>query len=221
MASLSLSDLKEKCNLARDRQDPFFQQWLIDAQPLSSFEQQLLNRLQVNYSNLIETAPVEEIVKLVVVAPLLDLAGFYRSPFSLRAEVPTALEIEDSGLIYKGRIDILVICRQLWVLAIESKQSRLDVTVGIPQALSYLLSQSRDAQIPGATASFAMVTNGRELLFLKLSPLPSPTYNQSKIYQIIDSDNFNNLGEILQGLKWMNQHVKDRLGIELEEKKIL
>ena len=44
---------------------------------------------------------IEEIVKLVVVAPLLDLAGFYRSPYQIESEYPIQLEIpdEDGGII--------------------------------------------------------------------------------------------------------------------------
>lgn len=80
LSSLSLSDLREKFALTRDRSDPFFGQWLTDAELLSAFEQQALTRLRRNYENIIETNPLEEVVKLVVVAPLLDLAGFYQQP---------------------------------------------------------------------------------------------------------------------------------------------
>ena len=81
-------------------------------------------------------------MKLVVVAPLLNLAGSYQPPFSIRAEVSTKLTAADSGQTFTGSIDVLVVKQRLWVLVIESKQSRFDVTVGIPQALSYMLSPS-------------------------------------------------------------------------------
>ena len=88
-------DLREKFGLERDRTDLFFKEWLAESQELSSFEQQVLDRLRQNYRSIIETNPLEEVVKLVVVAPLLDLAGFYQPPFSIQAEAPTRLNLED------------------------------------------------------------------------------------------------------------------------------
>jgi len=198
ISSLSLSDLRETFALTRDRVDPFFEQWLTVAEPLTDFEQQALARLKRNYENISETNPLEEVVKLVVVAPLLDLAGFYQSPFSIRAEVSTKLIATDSGQTFMGSIDVLVVKQRLWVLVIESKQSRFDVTVGIPQALSYLLNQSA-VQASEGSDRFGMVTNGREAVFLKLMLQPSPMYVQSRIYQVIDAEG--DLTEILQGLK--------------------
>ena len=198
ISGLSLSDLRETFALTRDRVDPFFEQWLTVAEPLTDFEQQALARLKRNYENISETNPLEEVVKLVVVAPLLDLAGFYQSPFSIRAEVSTKLIATDSGQTFMGSIDVLVVKQRLWVLVIESKQSRFDVTVGIPQALSYLLNQSA-VQASEGSDRFGMVTNGREAVFLKLMLQPSPMYVQSRIYQVIDADG--DLTEILQGLK--------------------
>lgn len=201
ISSLSLSDLRETFGLTRDRADPFFEQWLAAAEPLNDFEQQALARLKRNYENISETNPLEEVVKLVVVAPLLDLAGFYQPPFSIRAEVSTKLIETDSGQTFTGSIDVLVVKQRLWVVVIESKQSRFDVTAGIPQALSYMLSQS--VQAPESGDRFGMVTNGREAVFLKLTLQPSPAYVQSRIYQVIDAGAA--LTEILQGLKVIGQ----------------
>ncbi|MGF1515010.1 MAG: hypothetical protein ACFB5Z_15120 [Elainellaceae cyanobacterium] len=93
ITTLSLRDLKRSFGLVRERNDPFFEHWLSDAKGLSAFEQQALDRLRQNYTNIIETNPLEEVVKLVVVAPLLDLASFYQPPFSIRAEAPILLSL--------------------------------------------------------------------------------------------------------------------------------
>ena len=199
VSNLALSDLRDKFQLSRDRADPFFEQWLNDAETLSNFEQQALDRLKRNYENIIETNPLEEVVKLVVVSPLLDLAGFYQPPFSIRAEVSTKLVVTEGSLTFTGSIDVLVVKQRLWVLVVESKQSRFDVTSGIPQALSYLLSQPSEAQLPATDDRFGMVTNGREVVFLRLKPEHPPTYMQSRIYQVIEVRE--DLTQILQGLK--------------------
>lgn len=201
--SLSLSDLREKFALERDRLDSFFEQWLAEAEQLSDFEQQALVRLKRNYENIIETNPLEEVVKLVVVAPLLDLAGFYQPPFSIRTEVSTKLVVADAGQTFTGSIDVLVVKQRLWVLVIESKQSRFDVTSGIAQALSYMLSQSSSAEPATGIDRFGMVTNGREVVFLKLNSQQPLVYTQSRVYQVIDAEE--DLTHILQGLKIIGQ----------------
>ncbi|UBF27511.1 restriction endonuclease subunit R [Kovacikia minuta CCNUW1] len=204
VSNLTLSDLRERYSLIRDRSDPFFDQWLLEAAALSDFEQQALDRLKRNYENIIETNPLEEVVKRVVVAPLLDLAGFfYQPPFSIRAEVPTRLLATEANQTYTSSIDVLDVKQQFWVLVVESKQSRFDVTSGIPQALSYMLSQPSVSQSPNRLTQFGMVTNGREVVFLKLNAQPQPVFAQSRIYQVIEARE--DLPQILQGLKTIGQ----------------
>lgn len=205
VSNLALSDLRDKFQLSRDRTDPLFEQWLNDAEALSDFEQQALDRLKRNYENIIETNPLEEVVKLVVVSPLLDLAGFYQPPFSIRAEVSTKLVVTEGSQTFTGSIDVLVVKQLLWVLVVESKQSRFDVTSGIPQALSYLLSQPSEAQPPATNDRFGMVTNGREVVFLKLKPEQPPAYVQSRTYQVIEVRE--DLTQILQGLKVIGHQI--------------
>ena len=81
---------------------------------------------------------LENTVKMVVLAPLLDLAGFYHKPFRIETETSVALEMKDEGTIIRGRIDVLVIKNRLWLLVIESKRSDFAVTRAIPQALAYI-----------------------------------------------------------------------------------
>ncbi len=203
--SLSLSDMRERFHLTRDRSDRCFGEWIGAAPTLTDYEQQALERLRGNYENILESNPLEEVVKLVVVAPLLDLAGFYQPPFSIRTEVSTRLYWAEGGISYSGSIDVLVIQQRLWVLVVESKQSRLDVTAGIPQALCYLLSQPEDTTPQSHAPRFGMVTNGREVLFLKLQPHQPPTYSQSRVYQLVDR--LEDLPQILQALKAIGQQM--------------
>jgi predicted type IV restriction endonuclease len=206
ISSLSLQDLREKTGLTRDRTNPFFDHWLDHSTELSPYEQQALVRLQRNYENILETSPLEEVVKLVVVAPLLDLAGFYQPPFSIRTEASTRLELTEEQQTFTGSIDVLVVKQRFWILVIESKQSRFDVTSGIPQTLSYMLSQPPNAQAIAIPQRFGMVTNGREVVFLQLHPGQPPTYAQSRAYQVIETDH--ELTQILQGLKAIAQRLR-------------
>ena len=77
----------------------------------------------------------EEIVKLVMLSPLLSAAGFYSSPFRVRAETPVQIALEDENELVRGRIDILVLQERFWVLVIESKEAGFSLKEAIPQAL--------------------------------------------------------------------------------------
>ncbi|WP_325034728.1 hypothetical protein [Nostoc sp. 'Lobaria pulmonaria (5183) cyanobiont'] len=101
---------------------------------MTELEKQYLDRVKNNYLNVLENAPLlEEAVKLVVLSPLLDLAGFYRSPFYIATEesveiseqviIDNKLNTEESKEIIKGKIDVLVLQEQIWLLVIESKRS--------------------------------------------------------------------------------------------------
>ena len=87
--TLTLSDLRHNFGVRLNPNDSFFTQWLDQALPLTEAEQQGLERLTCNYTYLNqEDSPLEEVVKLVVVSPLLDLASFYQStwaPYYLRS----------------------------------------------------------------------------------------------------------------------------------------
>jgi predicted type IV restriction endonuclease len=197
-SSLTLSTLRQNFGLRLDSSDRFFDEWLNNAPTLTEVELQGLNRLARNYTYLSqEEPPLEEIVKLVVVSPLLDLAGFYQFPFLVKAEVSTNIEVADEAntRLVQGRIDILVIQDSFWILVIESKPARLDVTAGIPQALTYLLSA------PNLQSScYGMVTNGREVLFLKCDRNKSvPQYTKSHTYRFLE--NTAERIQVLQGLK--------------------
>ncbi len=76
---------------------------------------------------------------MVLLSPLLELAGFYQAPYKFRAEVSTAIEaIGDNDEILRGRIDALVLQNQLWIVLIESKKATFDLELALPQTLAYM-----------------------------------------------------------------------------------
>jgi len=207
-SSLTLANLRQNFGVQLNFDDRFFDEWLQNAPILTESEQLGLDRLSRNYIYLSqEEPPLEEVVKLVVVSPLLDLAGFYQPPFFVKTEVSTTLEVADdaNSVAIQGRIDILVLQDSFWVIAIESKPARLDVTAGIPQVLTYLLSASNVL-----SNSFGMVTNGREVLFLKCDRSQStPQYTRSKTYRLLE--NIQERIQVLQGLKQIGELICDRI----------
>ena len=95
----------------------------------------------------------EETVKLLLVFPLLELAEFYDEPFFVTAEAPVQIEIQDTHEILKGRIDILIIHQEIWILIVESKRS-VALTAAIPQCLALYVRKS-------STLSTALWTGDR------------------------------------------------------------
>ena len=160
---ITINDLKIKFNLQHTDERQFFREWQDNLPEVSESEKQLLERIKTNFLNLIEYPPMlENAVKMVVLSPLLDLAGFYQRPLRISTEKQVEIVSEDEGTIIKGKIDVLVLQEQLWILVIEAK-TQFSLEPGIPQALAYML----DNPHPEKTI-FGLVTNGSNFIFIKL-----------------------------------------------------
>jgi predicted type IV restriction endonuclease len=196
----TLRELKQTFGLQQVQDPTFFPEWLEDRTTLTEVEQNFLDRVKDNFVELMEDPPMlENSVKMVVLAPLLDLAGFYHKPFRIETETSVDLEMKDEELVIRGRIDVLVLKNRLWLLVIESKRSDFAVTRAIPQALAYMLSNLEVTQ-----PTFGMITNGNEFLFLKATRQPMAEYANSRLFSLVNPNN--ELYTVLQVLK--------RLGLE-------
>ena len=192
--NVKLHDLKAKFGLQRVEAEPVFREWLDDLPELIDGERQALDRLKRNYLYLLEYPVMESIVKMVVLSPLLDLAGFYEPPFRVDGETDVRVSAKDEGEVIQGSIDVLVIQGQLWVTVIEAKNSELSLTKAIPQALAYMLAcPNSDRPLFGA------VLNGSEFLFIKLVPGDLPKYGLSDVFSLLNRSN--DLYPVLRVLK--------------------
>jgi predicted type IV restriction endonuclease len=192
---VTLRQLKESFGLELAQDANFFSEWSAALPSLSALEQQLLDRVKENFAGLMEDPPMlENSVKMVVLAPLLDLAGFYHKPFRIETEPSVEISTEDEGVVIWGRIDVLVLKERLWLLVIESKRSDFSVTRAIPQALAYLLNNPETIE-----PTFGMITNGNEFLFLKATRQPIAQYANSRLFSLVNPNN--ELYSVLQVLK--------------------
>ncbi|MBD3882532.1 restriction endonuclease subunit R [Phormidium tenue FACHB-886] len=190
---VTLYDLEHRFQL-RQTEDPlFFSEWQADLPALTETEQQRLARVQAIVANLERRSVLENTVKLAVVAPLLDLSGLFLPPFYVSTEDSVEIEAADESMIVRGRIDVLVLQDQLWVLVIESKRAEFSPKVGIPQILSYMLAAPNE-NLP----RYGLVTNGTDFIFLKLMVQDVPYYARSRQF-VLGQDN--NLERVLQILK--------------------
>ncbi len=198
--NINLKTLKGKFNLQKVSDKDFFSEWQGDLPALSEFEQQQLARVQQNYTNLAEDKPFsEEAVKMVVLSPLLDLAEFYRAPFNLLTEASVRISAEDEDVVFRGKIDVLVALEQFWVLAIESKSTRFDVLLALPQALTYMFG-APDKEKP----IYGLLVNGREFVFVKLTHQPTPRYARSVALSVEQDDE---LAQVLGILKRIRHEI--------------
>ncbi len=182
---VTLKQLKENFGLKLSQDDSFFPECNILNLSITQEEQKALDRVKSNFLSLLEDPPLlENSVKMVVISPLLDLAGFYQSPFRIETESSIEIKTEDEGLIIKGRIDVLVIKNRLWLLVIESKRSDFSVTTAIPQALAYMIANPTVDK-----PTFGMICNGSEFLFLKAVHSSNILYKTSQLFSLFNPKN--------------------------------
>ncbi len=150
-------------------------------------------------SNLLQDPPLlENTVKMVVLSPLLDLAGFYLPPFRIRSEPSIEISLEEEGMIIKGQMDVLALCDQFWVVVIESKQAAFSLEVARSQLMTYMLANPHPDQ-----PTYGLLTNGNSFLFVKLISGDTPQYALSRLFYILNPGN--DLYHVLSVLKRLAQ----------------
>jgi hypothetical protein len=195
----TFSQLQTQFNLQRSTDDQFFPEWLNLDNNLTDSEQQILDGIQQKcFYQLSEGQLGEETIKLIVLSPLLDLAGFFQPPFRFTTEPTVQITAERDEIIYRGRIDALVLLERLWVVVIESKETSFSLEMALPQTLAYMLAHT-NPQRP----VFGMVTNGGNFIFVKLQYQEFPEYELSSVFSLLPRRN--QLYEVLQILKQLGQ----------------
>lgn len=183
---VTLDDLQRYFGLD-DRPDPAaFLEWQQDLPTLTDDDRSRLDKAQAHYNHLSKRPILEAMVKMVILSPLLELAGFYDAPFYATSEKSVNISTQDDKLTVRGKIDVLVTLDQFWILVIESKQSGIAIDSGIPQALTYMLA-APNPTIP----LYGMVTNGNNFIFIKL---------HNNTYQLSDEFSLRRRGDLYQVL---------------------
>lgn len=161
----SLAEAETRFGLSRNDEPSFFTEWSSDLPELTKSEKERLDLIKQRYLYHRQYGHLlEGVVNFIVIAPLLELAGFYDPPFRLRSEVSVRLEIEDRDKkVYQGRIDSLIIQENLWIILVEAKRTSFSIEVALPQALAYMSANPQPQK-----ASFGLVSNGAYSMFVKL-----------------------------------------------------
>ncbi|MEO1209329.1 MAG: type I restriction endonuclease subunit R [Cyanobacteria bacterium J06638_20] len=196
----SLAEAEARFNLSR-ADEAFFPEWCAAFPPLSEIEQETLNpiRTRLLYHRA-DGELLEGAVTLLVASPLLELAGFYDPPFKMKAEAAIEIALNDGEEILRGRIDVLILQQQLWVMMLESKKTMISVRSALPQALAYLMA-SENLEKP----RFGMLTNGDDVVFIKLVTQPTAQYALSRAFSIYTVAS--ELRSAFQVLKQLGQEI--------------
>lgn len=198
---ITLSQLTELSGLTITYNAQFFTEWLNNLPEITDLEKQQIDRVKNNYISLVNRQPLSEnMVKMVVVEHLLDLADFYSYPFDVKDEKSVNLVVEDRETIIRGRLDFLVLKNQLWLAIIESKKAGISLRPAIPQVLAHMLNNPQLER-----PVFALLTNGDHFLFIKLTQTPTPEYALSDEFSLMRREN--ELYQVLSILKKLAQII--------------
>jgi len=198
-----LAAVETRFALSRSDDSSFFSEWRGTLPELSVLEQDRLHLIwQRLHYHRADGDLLEGSVMLRVASPLLELAGFYDPPFKLKAEATVEIAVDDGEKILRGRIDALILQQNLWVLVLEAKKTTISTRSALPQALAYMLANTQLAQ-----PTFGMMTNGDDVLFVKLGSKPNPQYGLSRgfsLYTLLEE-----LQSALQILKQIGATIHD------------
>lgn len=195
----TLAEAERQFHLTRTDDASFFPEVNADLPSLSTVERDGLADLRRRYLyQRSQGQLLESTVLLLFASPLLTLAGFYDPPFRVTKEAPIQLTLKDSEEILQGRLDVLVLKNQLWVIVLESKKTALSVWSALPQTSAYLVASPRPGQ-----PSYALMTNGDDSVFVKVKRGEGSGYTVSRVYSALTS--VEELHSILQRLKYLGQ----------------
>jgi Type I restriction enzyme R protein N terminus (HSDR_N) len=197
--NITLADLEADFGLVQSATGTLFSEGSVSLPSLSVTDLELLNKVKAEYKNLSVHDVLEPIVKMVVLSPLLSIAGFFLPPFRITAEKKVELITENDGLFVRGLIDLLVFYNQIWIVTIEAKRADYSLKVAFPQVLTYMLASPNTQPIVSG-----LVTNGSEFRFIQLHKGEKPTYMMSDLLSI---DRGDDLYRVAQILKYLGQQV--------------
>jgi hypothetical protein len=180
-----------------------FTPWL-PLEPLTEIEQQELTQIQDDFRAYLIDGILEGQIKLLVIAPLLRLAGFYRSPIKISLELDIAeIVVEDEDTKITGRLDILAVNKEqptvkdiaFWLLVIEAKNSSINSLEGLPQLLTYAHTSLEHQQLV-----WGLTTNGTDYRFVLLQRGTPPTYQFMPLLNLMDASSAVQLLQVLKAI---------------------
>ncbi|MEO0406664.1 MAG: restriction endonuclease subunit R [Cyanobacteria bacterium P01_A01_bin.135] len=207
VSRLTLPEITEKQGLRLASEPQFFTEWQPPRPTLNPQERHYLTQVEQDYFDQLRRDTLSEgLIKLVVISPLLHLAGFYRAPYQVKLEEPVQIELTEQNETWRGRIDALVIQDRLWTVVVESKSSVFGIDQAFPQVLGYMFAAPQPER-----PTYGLVTNGSSYAFVKLLRRPTPLYSISDVFLLLPGsppENQSPLETVVSILKKLSQTLE-------------
>lgn len=197
----SLNEVESRFNLIREIDLQFFPERFENLPELTGEETAMLDRVrQIHAYHRADGPLTEGTVNLLILSPLLYLAGFCEPPFKIRAEVSVEITHQERDEILRGKVDALVLQNLFWLVFVESKSSMFACLDAIPQAVVYMMANPVSQQ-----PAFGLVTNGDDFIFVKLIKQPS-RYALSTNFSLLEVPD-NGLYRVLRVMKRIGEQI--------------
>lgn len=154
---------------------------MLSLEPITEEEQKDLAEICSNFESYYEAGKIlEGQIRFLFISPLMWLSGYYHPSIKISLEVGIAdIEIEDADTLIKGWMDILSATRvedeksitSFWILLIESKNSSVDASEGLPQLLTYAYTGLKQQE-----SVWGLTTNGMDYQFVYIQRGNPPSY---------------------------------------------
>jgi hypothetical protein len=134
----------------------------------------------------------------------MRLAGFYRYPIKINLEEDISIiEVEDEDKKITGRLDILAVSKAektktnafCWILVIESKNSGIAVSEGLPQLLTYTHDSLKHQE-----SVWGLITNGQDYQFVYILQGNPPTYQLMPILHLMEAEHSVQLLQVMKAI---------------------
>ncbi len=199
----SLAEVESRFHLRRTKDEQFFPEWYDNLPQITDEEKASLDVIRRRYLYpLADGNLTEGTVTLLIGSPILEKAGFYDYPYKMRGEasIEIVFDLDEEEETLKGRIDILVLQNQFWVILLESKRTTISVMSALPQTLAYMMANPQPNK-----STFGMMTNGDGIVYVKLTQQDTPQYDVSRIFS--PAPLRNELYTVLEILKRIGQII--------------
>jgi hypothetical protein len=178
---------------------------LLQLEPLSEFEISELGQIRIDFEQYLTDGKVlESMVMALTVMPLLRLAGFYRAPIKMRMEQEIdRINIEDEDISITGRLDLICINKTrptvndiaFWILAVESKNTSISASEGLPQLLTYAYKSLEQQK-----SVWGLTTNGVYYEFIYIQKDIYPTYQPLPSLHLMEPESSEKLLQVLKAI---------------------
>lgn len=185
----------------------------LSLEPVTEEEKKDLAEICTNFESYYEAGKIlEGQIQFLFISPLMWLSGYYHPSIKISLEVGIAdIKIEDADTLIKGRMDILAATRveddkslpSFWILLIESKNSSVDASEGLPQLLTYAYTGLKQQE-----SVWGLTTNGMDYQFVYIQRGNPPNYQLFPKLSLIYAE------QSLQLLQGRKAICKGMLGID-------